>query len=453
LPKAPAVMFVSFMTKTGRSVQDDHLVVARHYGLAHLSVKNAVWPDIAAGRRTWASWSSDTVHPNTAGHAFSASLVTGFLSERLSEWRARGCPAPEVGTTLPTALSTTFSNGRMVAPTQLSVLENAGFVADGTVRKGWSGVMAATHPGDRLVFETASPTVTLLHWRINGAYGRARVTVDGLPLAELEGWYEETWGGYVHQTIVLADRPGRHVVALDVLPERHASSGGYRFELCKVLLSGEESTGREADTFESYSAGTDVAYVSGWTGQGQIAAETPLIPEPSGYPVPEAGHERVLTSRFGVTRRFLPAAESRERICDFLLKVRLPDGPDWRDEHEDLDENRFAVAFDSDGVVCLYCANDAGRGTWLRVDETRSYADGEWGRVKCRFKKRKIDGKAMVRLSVNGKTCGSEDGSWFPLLGTDVASSPVSEVSFGGTVSVDDFVVDDRSGGFAVMLK
>ena len=455
LPKSPAVILVSFMTKTGRSVQDDHLVVAKHYDLAHLSVKNAVWPDIEAGQRTWEAWSADDVHPNREGHAFAASLVTGFLAERLADWRARGCPAPGPAGALPAPISTTFANGRMVAPTQLTVLENTGFAADGTVRKGWSGVMAATSPGARLTFETTAPTVTLLHWKVHGDYGRALATVDGVPLTVLEGWYSETWGGYVPVTIAFADKPGRHVVSLEVQHEKNAASNGYRFELCKVLMAGEDrSAGGVADTFESYRTGTDIAYLPGWTGAGEVVEEAPQVPDPPGYPVPDAGHERVLESPFGAKRHLPPFGDGRERVCDFLVKVQRQTEADWKDEMPSADESRLAVSFDRDGVLCLLSEDDVGRRQWRRIDETRTYGDGEWVRVACRFRSRAVDGMLWCQVSVNGQVCSAGEDSWFRLSGSGDGGPMVSEVGFDRNAWVDDFTVKDRSsGGLTVLFR
>ena len=237
LPSRPAVMLVSLFDRSGTTVQDEHRAVARHYGLPQLSVKNAIWPRFERGELAWSDYSGDSVHPNAKGHPYVASLVIAFLERRLAEWRAKGRPAGEGGTTAraPSPLyGTDYDQGRLVTPSGLRVKENVGF-GPGPRRECWRDVLAGTKPGDRLVFETEAKTLTVLYWMLRADFGRAKITVDGEEVATLDGWFEATWGGKATPREIYRNRPGRHVVAIEIVGDRAPLSTGSRFELCAIL--------------------------------------------------------------------------------------------------------------------------------------------------------------------------------------------------------------------------
>ena len=83
----PAVALVGFVTCDGRSVQNRHLAVARHYGLPFLSVKECIWPAMESGAAQWGDWSDDNVHPHKRGHEIAGELVSGWLDGRLADWK------------------------------------------------------------------------------------------------------------------------------------------------------------------------------------------------------------------------------------------------------------------------------------------------------------------------------------------------------------------------------
>ena len=241
LPSHPAVMLVSFLTERGVNVQDEHLAVARHYSLPQISVRDAVWPRIKCGDIVWRDYSADSVHPNVYGHPYAAALVTAFLERKLADWRLGRRSRSGATGILPVAHpkplhSTTYDWGRLTMARDVKTTELKGF-AHGPNRHGekFNGVMAGTQPGDRFVFESDAATLTILHWKLRADYGRARVTVDGMPEKVLEGWFDATWGGKAHPVEIYRDRPGHHVVEIEILDEKAKDSNGHRFEICAVL--------------------------------------------------------------------------------------------------------------------------------------------------------------------------------------------------------------------------
>jgi len=90
--KEPAVLLLEVMGVTGESAQPSHANVARTYRLPMLSMHDALWPEIESGRLDAASLFQNEWHPNTAGHAAIADLVTHYLESVASDGReGHGC--------------------------------------------------------------------------------------------------------------------------------------------------------------------------------------------------------------------------------------------------------------------------------------------------------------------------------------------------------------------------
>lgn len=81
----PAVLLVyNVCYDSGASAQAVHGRVAEHYGLPALSMKDCIYPEIAAGRLERRRITPDGLHPNDQGHELVASVITRFL-ERVRE--------------------------------------------------------------------------------------------------------------------------------------------------------------------------------------------------------------------------------------------------------------------------------------------------------------------------------------------------------------------------------
>ncbi|MBU4461305.1 MAG: glycoside hydrolase [Verrucomicrobia bacterium] len=69
--------------------------------------------------------------------------------------------------------------------------------------------------------------------------GRARVTVDGTAPKILDAWFSGTWGGYRQTNELVRDLPpGRHRVRFELLPDKHAESGGHEFRILGLGAAG-----------------------------------------------------------------------------------------------------------------------------------------------------------------------------------------------------------------------
>jgi len=74
----PAVVLLFTVTETGYSAQNEMELVGERLGLPMISVKDAILPEIRAGRMTWRDYSEDNTHPNANGHLLIADLIKFF---------------------------------------------------------------------------------------------------------------------------------------------------------------------------------------------------------------------------------------------------------------------------------------------------------------------------------------------------------------------------------------
>ena len=87
----------------------------------------------------------------------------------------------------------------------------------------------SAQPGSVIEFEIAGRAVLTMHRVIAGPMGRARVTVNGGAAQQLEGWFDQTWGGYRQTREIARDLPpGKHRVRFELLAEKSAGSTGPR---------------------------------------------------------------------------------------------------------------------------------------------------------------------------------------------------------------------------------
>lgn len=233
--RAPAVVLFFTMRQDGGNVQDAHALTGRHYGLPMCSVRDALWPEIETGSVRWEQYSPDGVHPNDWGHQVCAACVTTLLEHCIEAGAGAGGP---VADSLPAPLHGTifeqadFRNAETIVPTRID-----GWQVGPPRRLGpcWQ---SAT-PGSVMEFDLAGRSLSIGYHKIQGPMGIALATVDELPPVELDAWYEATWGGYLHWTMLAHDiEPGPHKVRIQ-LTDRHAPrSNGHEFEIRALFTAG-----------------------------------------------------------------------------------------------------------------------------------------------------------------------------------------------------------------------
>jgi lysophospholipase L1-like esterase len=239
MPNHPGALLLMTMTQSGGNVQDKHIPVGRHYGLPMVSFRDALWPEVEAGRLAWEAIEGDAVHPNDRGHALCADLVIHVLAQWLARLPATGVtPAAALPAPL---ISDVFARTVLYSRDNLRPVRNDGWepAAGSRYGRGWS----ADKPGSVLEFDVEGTAVGLIFWRMKGPLGVAEAQVDEQPPVRLEAWFNADWGGYTPFQMVARDLDaGRHRLRIHLLDEKQEGSTGHRFEVHGVACAGAFDT-------------------------------------------------------------------------------------------------------------------------------------------------------------------------------------------------------------------
>jgi len=227
-PSRPAVMLLFMMYAGGGNAQEWHSKIGTHYRLPMVSLRDAAWPEIEAGRIEWGDVEADEVHPNDAGHTLCALLVTEVVSRHMA------------GQLPPPLVSDVYQHTAMLTPDNAPNVAAEGFSEGEPARLGrtwW-----ADEPGATLEVPFEGTSCAIAYYRIKGDQGRAEAWVDDREPVVLEGWFEADWGGYSAFALIGRDLgPGEHTLHVRLLPDRAEGSRGHRFEVHAVLVAGREA--------------------------------------------------------------------------------------------------------------------------------------------------------------------------------------------------------------------
>lgn len=235
-PNEPALILLFTMHQGGGNAQEWHSKVGYHYGLPMVSFRDAIWPEIEAGRLRWEDVEADQVHPNDRGHEYCARFITNVLDQVLANLPTDD-RLPPVAPLPPPLISDVF---------EYATVANADS-ATPTQNQGWSFGQAwpfgrcweAAEPGSVVEFEVEGTAVSVAYYRIKGDMGVARVQVDDDAPVELQGWFEADWGGYSAWALVARDLlPGKHRLRVELLDNRAEQSNGHKFQLQAVMTAG-----------------------------------------------------------------------------------------------------------------------------------------------------------------------------------------------------------------------
>jgi lysophospholipase L1-like esterase len=232
-PNQPAVVLLFMMNRYGGNAQEWHGKVGRHYGLPMLSFRDALWPEIEAGRLRWEDVEADVVHPNDRGHACSATYVTSLLEKLLKELPpdAGLSPIPSMPKPL---LSGLFEHVALLEADALKPTANSGWTLDAK-----AGCWKSDRPASRIEFEIEGRVLLLMDYHIRGPMGKAKVQIDDRPAVVRDAWFDQTWGGYRQTNELARDLPpGKHRVALEILAERNPESSGNEYRILGLGAAG-----------------------------------------------------------------------------------------------------------------------------------------------------------------------------------------------------------------------
>lgn len=231
-PQQPAVILLFMMHSGGGNAQEWHGKVGRHYALPMVSYRDALWPEIKAGRLAWDDVEADGVHPNDRGHAYAARFLTHAIGKVLAALPPDR-KLPSIKPIPPPLFSDLYEH---------VVLYEAGGLRPVTqdhwaLGTGGGGPMGwlSTVPGSTAVFAIPGRGLCLMEWRIRGPLGKAAIRVDGGKPLVRDAWFSQTWGGYRATVDLGRDLPqGTHRIAVTVLEEKNAESEGHEYRILGI---------------------------------------------------------------------------------------------------------------------------------------------------------------------------------------------------------------------------
>ncbi|MBL4701618.1 MAG: SGNH/GDSL hydrolase family protein [Phycisphaeraceae bacterium] len=241
-PSKPLVITIFTMLRNGDNVQDVHIPIGDHYGLAILSYRDAIYPDITAGDLVWGDVSPDEVHPNDAGHAFMFEMLRRYMDKTQVDLQdsdvvgevdvPKTCLDPQV---------LKYCGGRIIDASQMKVLSCEGWT-QGPHKAGYLGYQSQT-PGAELVVEFTGRLAYLGYQKYAGDFGQIQVTLDDKVLGVFEGHYEkpliQQWAGghTVIDELSTEMDDTVHVVRFKLLSQTHSASHGHMFDIGYLLVN------------------------------------------------------------------------------------------------------------------------------------------------------------------------------------------------------------------------
>jgi lysophospholipase L1-like esterase len=224
-PNAPAVVPLFMMWQGGGNDQEMQSRVGAHYHLPMVSFRDALWPEIAAGRIRWQDYIVDKVHPNDAGHAFAARCITALLERTGAEEAPRG---PDPLDPLPAPLhSDAFQFVEWREASTLTPARNEGWtpVREDSGKSAWT----ATSASGRIAFDWFGTGIVAQLVRPSDDQDRVRFWIDDVPSLTLDA--STVLKRNIHVVAEGLAR-GRHRITIERLDQpTDAGGGNVRFGL------------------------------------------------------------------------------------------------------------------------------------------------------------------------------------------------------------------------------
>lgn len=234
----PAVVLLFMMNDHGGNAQEWLSKVGAHYELPMISYRDALWPEIEAGRMEKSVVFADEVHPNDRGHEYAAQFVTNYLETVLNATpKSKRLPALKK---LPAPLiSDLFQWTALYEAPDITPILNRGWTLD-TAGKCWK----TDKQGSIMEFEVEGRLLLTLSFRIKGPMGRARIQVDDQPPVTVDAWFSAAWGGYTTTDVAARDlKPGTHHLRIEIV-DKSPESSGYEYKLFAIGAAGAAVNGK-----------------------------------------------------------------------------------------------------------------------------------------------------------------------------------------------------------------
>jgi len=207
---APAVLLVhNIFYEDGRNAQDQHETVGRYYNIPCVSMKTSVYQAIAHGKIAVRDVTPDDLHPNDAGHALLAGLITHFLEKVQKEDVGKVVDTVRKQEELPKPITANAYQNSVRYQNYNSTPKLDGFMADTAEQKHITDIFKrgfiGKKKGDTIRFEMEGTGIAVQYRKsVKHPACVAKVVLDddeANPMV-LDGNFEETWGDCLYITTV-----------------------------------------------------------------------------------------------------------------------------------------------------------------------------------------------------------------------------------------------------------
>ena len=211
----PAVILLFTTQEDGTSLQDTHMQIGSAYNLPMISYKNAVLPEIEAGKFTWKDISPDNIHPNSVGHGIIGELLWSYFNSVYA--KLDQIDTSDLTFTATPVTKDLYAKGQLLDSKTLTPKAMQGFEkaeVSNQFPNDWT-----TKEGGELTFEVTGSNIGVLYYKtVDGKSGQYCVYVDDRLIQVLDGDFTGGWGNYAQaQQVYTSDTPSTHTVTIKQL--------------------------------------------------------------------------------------------------------------------------------------------------------------------------------------------------------------------------------------------
>ncbi len=254
----PALLLVhNVRYDDGCNAEQIHVPVGAYYHLPSVSMKPTIYAQVEAGNIKNRDITPDDLHPNDAGHALVAGVITHYLEsvkQAVEEESSAGIAAETASVAgeaqdapfgvLPRPMTANgYENAHRYRNDELKPVLCEGFVKDESeqscvsdcFKKGFT----ASQKGDKIVFEVEGASIGVQYKKtMKGPIPKATLTLDGDTehAVLLDGNFDEDWDCLYLETILEHGEHKVHRVEIE-LTETH-DNGAEPFYLVSLIVAG-----------------------------------------------------------------------------------------------------------------------------------------------------------------------------------------------------------------------
>lgn len=211
----PAVILLFTTQEDGTSLQDTHMQIGSAYNLPMISYKNAVLPEIEAGKFTWKDISPDNIHPNSVGHGIIGELLWSYFNSVYA--KLDQIDTSDLTFTAAPVTKDLYAKGQLLDSKTLTPKTMQGFEqaeVSNQFPNDWT-----TKEGGELTFEVTGSNIGVLYYKtVDGKSGQYCVYVDDRLIQVLDGDFTGGWGNYAQaQQVYTSDTSSTHTVTIKQL--------------------------------------------------------------------------------------------------------------------------------------------------------------------------------------------------------------------------------------------